>query len=186
MARRLFLAIPLPEKVAAAATRSCDPLRTRCPRARWTREENLHATVLFLGDVEDGQLETLTPVFREAFGAVAPFALEARGIVTGPSSRRPTMLWLGFKESADFSALAGTAFDVASRTLDLPPLRSDPAPHVTLARFKDALPAPCAAAAGQVRFAERFMARGCGLIESHLSSDGPTYVTLENLEFNKT
>lgn len=183
MARRLFLAVPLPETALAAAARSCDSLRDRCPRARWTREENLHATVLFLGDVEDAQLDELVPAFREAFGPVAPFGLEARGIVPGPPGRRPTMLWIGFGDSAEFSALSSAAYDIASRELDLPPWRDEAAPHVTLARFRDGLPAPCVLAAGQVAFSAAFTAEECVLFESRLSADGPTYIELNRFAF---
>jgi len=183
MAKRLFLAVPLPGSAAAAAARSCDFLRDRCPRARWTREENLHATVLFLGDVEDVQLDRLAPAFGEAFDPVAPFGLEAHGIVPGPSGRRPTMLWIGFGDSAEFSALSGAAYDIASRELDLPLLRDEAAPHVTLARFRDGLPTPCALAAGQVAFSATFIAEECVLFESRLSADGPTYIELNRFAF---
>lgn len=183
MARRLFLAIPLPDTVTAAVVAACRTLDRRCPRVRWTREENLHATVLFMGNVEDVTLEKLLPRFRDAFRDICPFSLEATGFVPGPSRRAASMLWLGFRESDDFAGLARVVHDIASGELDLPPPKETPAPHVTLARGRNGVPGHCIEAARRVGSVGSFTVSGCILYESLLSPDGPTYTKRDSLSF---
>lgn len=50
---RLFIALPVTERVSQALTETQAALRKRGLRGRFAPEENLHMTVVFLGSVED-------------------------------------------------------------------------------------------------------------------------------------
>ena len=50
---RLFIALPVPEDVRRALTETQDALRKRGVRGRFTRPENLHMTLVFLGNAPD-------------------------------------------------------------------------------------------------------------------------------------
>jgi 2'-5' RNA ligase len=130
--RRAFLAVvPPPEvlrwtdSVAASARRSDDGLR-------WTRPDQRHVTLQFLGAVP--MVEGLAASVTESVRRIAPFTVALGGAGAFPSARRATVLWLGVATGAEeLRALAGA---IAAATAphgfvaDDRPFR----PHLTLAR----------------------------------------------------
>ncbi len=98
----------------------------------WTKEENLHATLHFLGDVEDEQMGTLEDGLRVATEAIAPFSLRLGPVGFFGSHRDPRILWGGLEgaglqalHAAGQKALADRGFRTEERPYH---------PHVTLGR----------------------------------------------------
>ncbi len=88
---RVFFAIDLDERARSAAAEITDQLRA-CPggdAVRWVREETLHVTLRFLGDIDCGQIARLTGCVREQTAVLSPFRLQLGGVRPFPSRRRP-------------------------------------------------------------------------------------------------
>src|SRR5204863_8122605 len=90
LSSRLFVAAvppaPLRDQLAALSHRHSHP------GVRWLPAENLHVTVLFLGDVDDERIEGLATSLRAAAAFTDPFELEITHARPAPE-RRPRMLW---------------------------------------------------------------------------------------------
>ena len=125
---RLFIALTLPQAVRSVLARMAAPL----PDVTWTRTEQLHVTLRFLGDVP---LETIEPMIaRLTTVRVAPFILPLEGVGTFPPNRPPRILWIGvgsghprlfqLRQRLD-DALLASGLELDVRTFH---------PHVTLAR----------------------------------------------------
>src|SRR5688500_14707668 len=133
---RLFVALTLPPSVRDVLTALAEPL----PGVSWTRAEQLHVTLRFLGDVPTDQIAPL--IVRLAQLRVASFILPVEGIGSFPPSQPPRILWIGtgsghprlfqLRQRLDDALLAaGLPLDV--RTFH---------PHITLARcMENAAPA---------------------------------------------
>lgn len=129
--RRLFIALTLPPAVRDALAGLAEPM----PGVTWTRPEQLHITLRFLGDVSAKQEETM----RERLAAVhvGPFILPVEGAGAFPSERSPRVFWVGvgtghprlfqLRQRVDDALLA------AGLTLDLRTFH----PHATLGRSTD-------------------------------------------------
>lgn len=121
---RLFIALPLPEEVRAAALGGIAALRRQGISANFTRPENLHVTLAFIG--ESNRTDALRRCIDGACGA--PFALE-----TAAPGRFGELIWLGVRVSPPLAALerrlraalSAEGFAVDSRAFR---------PHITLAR----------------------------------------------------
>jgi 2'-5' RNA ligase len=76
---RLFLALALPDEVRAGLSVAQEELRRLLPprAASWTRLENLHLTLRFLGDVGREQVEALTAGLTGATAGFGTLALTA-------------------------------------------------------------------------------------------------------------
>lgn len=125
---RLFVALSMPPPVRDALA----ALREELPGVAWTRPEQLHLTLRFLGDVPTTQIEAICA--RLATVQVAPFILPVEGAGAFPPNRPPRVLWVGtgsghprlfqLRQRLDDALLAaGVQLDV--RTFH---------PHATLAR----------------------------------------------------
>ena len=128
---RVFVAVPLPPSVQAALTRTLAPARERFPEARWTRQESLHVTLHFVGGLAATAVPSLTAALSGAAAEHAAFDARIGGAGSFGGGRRPRVAWVGFDEGA--GSLAALATDVMA-ALEAPPARSDPRPHVTVAR----------------------------------------------------
>jgi 2'-5' RNA ligase len=130
----LFIAIDLPAPVRDQLTALYEPVRGFA----WTRPEQLHLTLRFLGEVEVALRATLEAALARV--AVEPFVLPVGGLGGFPPRGPARVLWIGvghghprlhqLRQQIDDALLgAGLALDVRSFQ-----------PHVTLGRVKDEAP----------------------------------------------
>ena len=135
---RLFLAIPLPAPLARLAIETRARLVTDPSSWRLTREEGLHATLRFLGEVTPEVEARGDRSWRDAARGTGAIPLVLAGAGAFPTARRPRVLWLGLQDRGPGGALAALAGRVerASRGLGFPPETRPFSPHVTLARAR--------------------------------------------------
>ena len=129
MSKRLFIGLELP----AACRQTLSKLDPGIKRIRWVRQEQLHLTMSFLGDVDAEREHAL----RDALSAVTvpPFFLPIIGLGTF-GGRSPSVLWAGVgKGHPHLFALHKRVQDAvlhAGLEADLRPFH----PHITLARMQ--------------------------------------------------
>jgi len=88
--QRLFVALTLPDAVRGVLASTGTPI----PGVSWTRPEQLHVTLRFLGDVAADQQKAV--LLRLATVRVEPFILPVEGLsVFPPPNRPPSVLWIG-------------------------------------------------------------------------------------------
>lgn len=129
---RLFVALLPPPPVLAEIGQLVDGLRVRAPELRWTRLEQWHLTLAFLGQVEERRLPALTERLARLPRRHAAFPLA----FTGGGRFDGRVLWAGVSgDLPALRALADSASAAARRTgiaLEERPYR----PHLTLARAR--------------------------------------------------
>jgi RNA 2',3'-cyclic 3'-phosphodiesterase len=130
---RTFIALPLPAEVKASIgdlRREGPPL----PRGlRWSRLEQTHLTLVFLGDLTDDELRGVVDRAREVAAATRPFDADLGGVGAFPRPERARVAWVGWGRGADGVARLRVAL---TRSLDRPPDPRPFAPHVTVARAR--------------------------------------------------
>ena len=94
---RLFIAIELPAEIRHTISQHTTLLREACPdvRASWTREENLHLTLKFFGDVAVNRVDTLSQALMRAAARTIEFDLVFEECGAFPSRGKPNVLWIG-------------------------------------------------------------------------------------------
>jgi RNA 2',3'-cyclic 3'-phosphodiesterase len=97
---RVFVALNLPSDIRRNLADSLEPLRQRQLPVRWTREESLHLTLKFLGDIDGTEVPRLKDTLQVVAGAHAPLVMSITGIGAFPSLRRASVLWAGVAPDA--------------------------------------------------------------------------------------
>lgn len=140
---RLFVAVACEPALTRAAGSLIDTLRARAtrlaPRARlaWVAPDRLHFTLAFIGNTPESQVPAIVSALQPPW-PVPAFEMELAGCGAFPERGRPRVLWAGVTDGRDW--LVSVANEVRSRltaiglTLEARPF----APHMTLARVKDA------------------------------------------------
>jgi len=162
----------------------CRNLDTRLdgPRANhsvaWTRPASWHLTLMFLGDWPAERVGTLSARLQETVSPHRPFTVQPGGLGAFPDLRRPRVLFLQMDGG---EALLELASDVRRAVNDAwpdgPQDRKDFRPHLTLARIRQPLPGPEAAALTALNLGawEPFAVDRALLMASELYSQGARY-----------
>ena len=128
-ALRLFIAIPLPGPVRGLLARDGETLRRFC-RGSFTREENYHLTLVFLGETEEERLPAIIAAMDASAGPGFPLRLGPLGRFPGKDGG---VLWRGLAESDGLMCLQA-ALSERLREEGFRLERRPYCPHLTLAR----------------------------------------------------
>jgi 2'-5' RNA ligase len=160
-------------------------LRERLPRARWVNPDQLHVTLLFLGEVDAGQVAPLAERLGGAFAGCPPLPLRLAGGGTFPAGRPARVAWVGVAAPPEIAGLQAAVLLAARQAIAVAPADERPwTPHVTLARCPSPWPRGAAekfAAAFPAEIGPPFTATHGVLVESRLSPQGPRYRDLAEL-----
>jgi len=137
--RRLFVGAWLSAAARDEVASVLEELKARESRVRWVPPENLHATLAFLGDVDEARLEDLVPRIGASCDGSAPFAMRLAGLGSFPARGDVRVVWVGIREGAQelaslASRLEGTLVEGGYVQRSDRPF----AAHVTLGRPKGA------------------------------------------------
>lgn len=143
---RLFVALPLPERVLKVCGRlqgSLKPeflkLEGTADRVRWCRPENLHLTLNFLGDTPAGLVPELVLLLESIAARTPTLELTLERLSAFPKLRQAHVLvWL-MAENEALNELYHAVSDGLTG-LGLPREKRTYTPHLTLARIKPAQP----------------------------------------------
>ncbi len=172
---RAFLGIDLPQSVRGAL----QVQQFLMPLPRKVEPENLHLTLVFLGEVPEPVLEAA----HEGFEALREpsFTLELQGLGLFGKAK-PHTAWAGVAPSAPLTRLQAKVETIARRA-GCPIDARKFTPHVTLGRFPTPDPADLARLERAVALGAGFRTEPWDVTElalwrSHLTARGPQYEVL--------
>ena len=179
---RLFVAIPIPEPVRKNLAGIQLTLRpfVQPGAVRWTRPDQFHLTLQFLGDVPVQAAERLNESLAEVCAGARPFPLCAKGIGFFPDIRSPRVIWVGIEDRETVLAPLQAAVERALAPFAEKPIPDKFLAHATLGRFQkyrrhltEKL-VPQARRLGKECFGD-WRAENIGLFRSELSPSGAQY-----------
>lgn len=183
MKKRVFIAINLPEKLKKRA----EIFREKFDYlpVRWTKEESLHLTLIFIGYASNEQILEICRLLKETADETEPFLIKFRKIILAPPGKPPRMIWAEGEESKELSELKNKLEEaMLGENTGFNHKESRPIkPHITLARIKTGrwreLPS-------LPEISEEFNfevpVQSIELMESDLRSDGAEYAIMESVE----
>lgn len=121
---RLFVAIEFPQEIKDALSAAIVSLKRQGVSANFTRRENMHLTLAFIGE---------TPRLAEAAAALGEVKARAFRVALEGAGAFGDLLWIGARRSPDLDLLVSRVRDAlrgAGFRIDPKPFK----PHVTVAR----------------------------------------------------
>lgn len=133
---RLFFCVDLEERVKERLGEVIQELKGRCGQGKWVPPHNLHLTLRFLGEVDEGRVEELRGLARRVAARFSPFNMRLGALGAFPDPGRARVIWLGPLEGGEEFVRLALTMEEEVRKLGFEPETKGPKPHVTLARFK--------------------------------------------------
>lgn len=181
---RAFVGIGLPEACRSAIARALAPFMREHGRVAWVREQNLHLTLKFLGEIGPGEVGRLETLLADAAGGVPPFDLDVAGAGAFPNARAPRVLWVGIREPLELVGKLQQNIETALSRSGFPREDRPFHPHVTAGRVKGPLPPGWGdrfvGALSGIRFGTA-RAASFQLYESRLSPAGAAYAVVRDI-----
>ena len=185
MNHRVFIAINLPENIKKKLT----DYQLKWPElpCRWTKKENLHITLVFLGYLTDEELLEVCKITKEVVLRHEPFFINLNKILYGPPKQPPRMIWIEGEGSEELGKLQKNLENALSSTQTLAKADREKevrpyVSHITLGRLKQW-------EFRRIEIEERpevnedvffnFEVKSIEIMESRLKRGGPEYSILE-------
>lgn len=178
---RLFAAIEIGPAAQGRVAEEQARLKETILRAssiRWTKRDQLHITLVFIGEVAEERAATIVDSMRDALPH-PPFRCELGGIGAFPPHGAPRALWIGVKSGAE--QIIRVQSIVADRLERIGVEREHRpfSPHLTLGRWRDSRPSDRPRASGaEPPTISRVDVNSVTLFQSRVTSDGSTYTRL--------
>jgi len=183
-----FIAVEITPEIRSTALRLIERLRPAPVKVTWTRADNLHYTLKFLGDVVAEKTAAICRAVEDAVNPFTPFEIAAAGAGAFPSAGHPRTIWLGVSDGAEPMELVYQALERVLEPLGFPREHRKFTSHLTLGRVRGGSPSGFHELAELLKKHANFDA-GAMLVDSvtvfssTLGRDGPKYEVLSRAEF---
>ena len=200
MKKRIFIAINLPEDVRTVLVEYQNKYKDVIP-ASWTKPENLHITLLFIGDAEEEGIPEIKKTIQDVVVQQKSFSLTLNRNCYGPPQiippqtvvvqriEPPRMIWAIGEKSEKFNLLCDKLEEAlaSSPKIRFKPENRENILHITLARIKEwewRRIEPDERPEIEEDINLSFEVKSVELMESKLKRTGPEYITLESYKLN--
>ena len=186
MSLRVFLALDFDEPVKKQLLRLQERLLGVGADVRWVKDEHIHLTMKFLGDLPDNIAADVCRLSQNVAAEFEPFEFTALGAGCFANHGRPRVIWVGVE---DPSGSVRRLHDRIETTLAPLGLRRELRafkPHITLGRVRsarNALELRSEVERNKTFRAGTQQAREITIYSSQLSPEGPVHTVISRAVF---
>jgi len=188
---RMFVAVELDDATREAVREEQQLAAKQFGRhssLRLIDSEQVHLTLVFLGEVQATLVEPLTDLMAQPIVDAAPFRVRIGGLGVFPPQGAPRILWLGLTDGA--RQMSDLHRAVTARVAVFPIPLEDRAfrPHLTIGRWRHSRPSdrPRFERDTSPRVAAEMTVDRVTLFESRLSSQGASHIPLAHAQLSAT
>jgi 2'-5' RNA ligase len=159
----------------------------RHEQIKWVEEHNIHITLKFFGDTEEGMIPLIGETLRTIASSTPPVVVRLSGLGIFGSAYSPRVVWTGIEPYEEVASLMKKVHD-GLKTVGFEPDRQNLVPHLTLGRIKFLKDKILFSRAIEQFKSISSLPITVGeiiLYESILRREGPTYIALEKFPFEK-
>lgn len=92
---RTFIAVELNKDLHNKLKFLQDKLKSEHIDVKWVKPENIHLTLKFLGQTDDGKIESIKNIMDNLASKFRTFSLEVSNLGAFPNLRSPRVIWIG-------------------------------------------------------------------------------------------
>jgi 2'-5' RNA ligase len=179
---RTFIGVPLPPAIRDKLVALQEQFAETGVDVKWVEPENLHVTMLFLGEVDAREVLTVCKTVEGVTATTEPFAMRVASVGCFPNPRRPRTIWAGIEKGSEKLVELHDALEVP--LMEQGCYRREErafTPHITLGRVKGESDTRSLAEAMKQQadwFAGQMAVNEIQVLSSELKKDGPVYTVM--------
>ncbi len=171
---RTFIAIELSEDLKSRIGDYIAELQQLIGVVKWVKPANLHFTLKFLGNVEEGLIPEVIREVEKAAESRPSFSVALEGFGAFPGLRNPRVFWIGVKEGKRELADSAAYIEHGMEKLGFTREKRRFSPHLTVGRVKRGV-----RMSGKIEAPHfgpsTFQVQSITVMKSTLTPDGPIY-----------
>jgi len=133
---RSFLAFELPEFVKEELSGLIRSFNRGVSKVRWVKRENMHLTVLFLGNISEETIPAMAEDISDICERFSPFIVRMKGVGCFPNIRNPKVIWVGIDGEIERMAKFYESLVMNLSKYGIKQENRTYRPHLTLGRIK--------------------------------------------------
>ncbi|HEU0179706.1 MAG TPA: RNA 2',3'-cyclic phosphodiesterase [Blastocatellia bacterium] len=133
---RTFIAIEIPSEIKSALAALQTELRRAGADVSWTKPENMHLTLNFLGEVDERRIGEIERACVSSAAEFQPFTLRINDTGVFPNARQPRVLWAGLSGAVENVVEMRRRIDERLAQIGFKRDEKRFNPHLTIGRLK--------------------------------------------------
>ncbi|MBN2831455.1 MAG: RNA 2',3'-cyclic phosphodiesterase [Candidatus Omnitrophica bacterium] len=184
---RTFIAIALPKDIKERLTSIQDKLKKCGADIKWASPENIHLTLMFLGEVSRDKLNSVIKTTEEIMQDKFQFKIRLSTLGVFPNTKHPKVIWAGVEEGDREIRALNYSLKEKIEKLGMPKEENKFSSHITLGRTKsltnkDALIDLLNSLKDEFcKERSEFIAGKITVFKSTLTPNGPVYEALKEI-----
>lgn len=180
---RSFIAVEIPDKTRTEITKMLDTFAKQDTGARWIKQDNLHITLIFLGEVSQEFLHNAQTELTSVAKNQKSFEMSLKNIGAFPSQRAPRIIWIGVDKGSDELIDLQSKIESSLTKIGYKPETRKFHPHLTIGRVKFRFNNPKIFETNYQ--SETFAVKSVVLFKSTLMPQGPIYEKIKEFNFSR-
>lgn len=133
---KTFLSVHLSQRVMSNIASVVEKMAARSRAYNWTKPENLHVTVNFVGEILDREVPEFCKTVKEFVQPFEPFELSLCGVKAFPNNQQPRTIYIAVDEGADALVFMNRELTKMIQDWGFNKDKNEFVPHVTLGRIR--------------------------------------------------
>jgi len=178
---RAFIAVEITDAIRAELADVQSVVEEANGHVSWVRPQNIHCTLVFLGDIFANMVNSITTALKQATVGCKPFEIEIAGLGFFGSARSPRIIWAGMAGRTDALIELQGKITAAVLQVGLKPDEKPFKPHLTIGRVRSNRNAAAlvkAIKANETKSFGKVSVERIVLMKSQLTANGPVYSLL--------
>lgn len=183
---RTFIALKLDDSLHESIRKVIEKLACSKAGVKWVVPQNVHLTLKFLGNVEEGRLPEIYAACQRAASGSKSMELEIRKLGCFPNSRRPRVVWLGIEKDSEALRHLQKKVERELEFIGFPRENRKFRAHLTIGRVKGQQGVSKLSQLIEEEnniFVGSMRADNFSVMKSRLLPDGPIYTELKAIPF---
>jgi len=182
---RTFIAVAISSEVREKIAKIQAEFRRGDPDVKWVEPVNVHITLKFLGEVSKDKVLEIVERTRPAVSGISSFRVHLSGLGSFPNLKSPRVVWVGVSEGKQELKNLSERIEENLSYLGFAKEKREFSAHLTIGRVRSPR-----GKEGLVKKIEQLEKSDMGefsvdkvlVMESQLSSKGPTYTIIEEVD----